>query len=1015
MVDPYDWLGLPKPQRPPTYYQLLGVATSVTDPTTIKAAAERQIRRLLPHLSGPLALDAERLWMELEEARDTLLDPVKRSQYDAITPEPPATEEPAAAPAAEAPLSPEELDAATEPDPQPWWKSTPEAASGKEAWWKEAVPEPVAPPPPPPPPRSAATPAPGKLPPVPVPEKRRTGKRSMLPALLVGVIVVGVIGGGVYIATQKKEPTVAKVPPVIEEPRADPKPKVRDPETPKAEDPVPDVPLPKDFTDQLRSKTFTGHAGAVNALAVAGGGSRFASAGTDKTVRLWSITSDASIVRHTFTSPMSGVAWCDRDRRIAAADGFAVMLFDAMKTNQPRPMESPRGGVLCLAATPDGGKALTGLTDGFLRLWDTAAGRSDEWPASAREPVLAVDISSDGTLAAAAVAEGPVSVWNLASRNKVQEFKPHPAGAIAVRFSPDSKLIATAGTDGLATIYDLAGKKEVCRLDGHAGPVTGVAFLPDGRQVATVGVDGTARLWSAETGYPLRWTQMLDGKGNCVTVDPGGRFVLAGTSTGTIHLFPLPRVRPEATTGSAGKPPAEPMAVPDAAAVAKAIAGVKAELSREFTYTRPDDVAILADNLRRRATAENVPPPLRFGLLHEARSLAAAAGDPVTAFRAIEDLSLWFDLDELAEKATTFAALGPDAAGPGLVAVGLVAAERAETDPRPEVLDRLLRRLPAAPPAGTPADQAARLAALRKRAAASVAERKAVLQALDVLKNAPEEQKASQTLGTFLCLTRQEWAAGLPHLAKGTDPRMIEAAKADLATPTDPKLQHRVGDLWFTLAVDQKDHRARRALVGRARTWFERVTKAKLEVADAIKARARLDDAIKLDVPGKDPLTLPLFTPAPVRRAYNTVAADVIRNEWRLDGGAELKPDGVVMPAGAPVLSSHFGLAAGGRMTLAFKPDGREVRFICAGQEFAFAGNGAALRVVLERIEDKLTVTATTDDGEPASRTAELPATNRGPTTVAVRLTGTPAREGGTVLASAIVRGPVTVPLPLPE
>lgn len=1025
MVDPYDWLGLPKSHRPPTHYQLLGLPTDATDPTTIRAAADRQHRRLLSHMTGPHPLEAERVWAEIEDARDTLLDPDRKAQYDALSPnDGGADSPPAEAPAAtgEAPLSPEELAAATEPDPDPWWKSAPEAPVGPQPWWKETAPAEHAPPPPPPPrpapasgtavapPRSTRHTAPGRK-----PGKRR--KSSVVPVLLGGLVVAGLIGGGVYLGFGRKHSTPTPPgPSIVEGPKGDPKPKTPDPETPKGDDPAVEPPLPKDFADQLRPKNFPGHQGAVNALAVAGSGTRFATVGTDRTVRVWSITKDEPNLRHTFAGPAAGVAWCDRDRRLAAADGHSLVVLEAMRnTPAGKPMDSPRGGVTALAATADGGRALTGLTDGYLRLWDTAAGRSDEWPAAARGAVTAVAVAPDGSQAVAAVTDGPVSVWNLVTRNRVQEWSPHPGGAIAVSLSPDGTRVATGGADGAGAVYDLGAKKEVCRLDGHAGPVTGIAWLPDGRQVVTVSVDGTARLWSADTGYPLRWSQALAGKGNCVAVDPGGRFVLAGTSTGVTHLFPLPRVRPEAVAGPAGKPPTDPLLVPDPADVAAALTPVRTELAREFGYTRPDDMALLADNLRRRSGTDQLSPPLRYGLLQEARTLAARAGDAVTAFRAVEDLAAWFEVDELAEKAATFAALPPEADDRALVAVGLAAAERAETDARPEVVDRLLKRLPATPPAGTPADQVTRLANLRQRAAAAAAESRAVLLALDVLKNAADEPKANQALGTFLCFTRQDWAAGLPHLYKGADSRLADIAKTDVSAPTDPKAQHRLAEQWFALANDAKDHRHRRALLGRARTWLERELKAKLETVDAVKARARLDDVAKLDVPAKDPLTLPLFTPAPVRRAYNTLGPDVLKHEWVLAGGAAGGPDGVVLPAGGPAVQSRFGLAPGGRLTLAVRPDGRELRVVCAGQEFAFAGNGKAVRLTVERAEDKVTVTATADDGAPVARTLDLPATLRGPTPVAVRPSGAPVRDGGTVLVSAIARGPVSFPPPVPE
>src|SRR5207245_8581624 len=100
-------------------------------------------------------------------------------------------------------------------------------------------------------------------------------------------------------------------------------------------------------------------------------------------------------------------------------------------------------------------------------------------------------------------------------------------------------------------------------------------------------------------------------------------------------------------------------------------------------------------------------------------------------------------------------------------------------------------------------------------------------------------------VGNYLCLAHQDWTAGLPHFVKGTDQRLIEAAKTDLSTPTEPKAQHDLGEIWFKLAVEQKDHRAKRALLGRARVWFERKAKSKIDNNDAIM---RLDEIAKLDV-----------------------------------------------------------------------------------------------------------------------------------------------------------------------
>jgi hypothetical protein len=228
-------------------------------------------------------------------------------------------------------------------------------------------------------------------------------------------------------------------------------------------------------------------------------------------------------------------------------------------------------------------------------------------------------------------------------------------------------------------------------------------------------------------------------------------------------------------------------------------------------------------------------------------------------------------------------------------------------------------------------------------------------------------------------------------------------------------MQYRVGDLWFNLALSAKDPRHKRAVLGRSRTWFERMTKAKLEVADMVKAQARLGDVDKLNVPPKDPTALPLLTPVIVRRAYNTLGPDVLAAEWQLDGGAVSQPAGVRLPAGSPALHSRFALAPRGRLALSVRPDGREIRVNCGGQEFAFAGVGKSMRIVIERTETTVAVTAVPEGDEPVLQTADLPVIARGPSRVTVRVTGVPVDPNGTVVRAGMARGPVALPVPVAE
>jgi hypothetical protein len=82
--DPYEtWLGIPADRRPPTYYDLLGLASDESNPETIEQAALRRMRKVRLHQIGPHSDLSQEVLDELGRARLILKDPHRRADYDA--------------------------------------------------------------------------------------------------------------------------------------------------------------------------------------------------------------------------------------------------------------------------------------------------------------------------------------------------------------------------------------------------------------------------------------------------------------------------------------------------------------------------------------------------------------------------------------------------------------------------------------------------------------------------------------------------------------------------------------------------------------------------------------------------------------------------------------------------------------------------------------------------------------------------------------------------------------------
>ncbi len=81
--DPYSlWFDIPVTNRPLNHYQLLGLALFESNASKIKSAYYRRVVAASAYQDGSFALKCAQVLKELSEAKDTLLDSVKRGQYD---------------------------------------------------------------------------------------------------------------------------------------------------------------------------------------------------------------------------------------------------------------------------------------------------------------------------------------------------------------------------------------------------------------------------------------------------------------------------------------------------------------------------------------------------------------------------------------------------------------------------------------------------------------------------------------------------------------------------------------------------------------------------------------------------------------------------------------------------------------------------------------------------------------------------------------------------------------------